>query len=227
MSKAPIILVCALALAAQAAATDRYGDHVLSYGARDSDFAAEYVTMLQTDLYQLGYGSYLEGKDEADGVFGHSTEAAVKAFQREYGVAVTGKVDAETTAALERALAGGAPAPQGPPPTLTLLDSQDLVIKEDVGKGRVKITPEKGVTYVFTGQGECLGCRVITPFGAYSDTKDAPADVVAALKALGDTGKAVIYDSAAHAGAYELEVEALNDLKDTPVHVNIYQLTRE
>ena len=214
-----------LLAAAAASAAGRYGDNTLQNGNRDSDFAGEYVTALQNDLYQLGYGSYLDGKDETGGVFGASTAAAVKAFQKDYGLAATGVVDAATAAAIEQALAGA--PPRVLTSKLTLLETHEIVIKAGEGVGRIKITPQKGVTYVFTGTGECQGCRVLTPLGGYADTKDAPADIVAALRALGDEGKAVTFAEAYHAGAYELEVEPINDLKDVPVTVRIYELAAE
>lgn len=58
----------------------------------------EYVTLLQTKLYQLGYdlGSY-----GVDGSFGSKTEAAVKAFQTASGLAADGICGKKTWAALD------------------------------------------------------------------------------------------------------------------------------
>ena len=53
-----------------------------------------------------------------------------------------------------------------------------------------------------------------------------PADVRYALAELGDDGKAVIFDDVPFAGKYFVEVEPLNDLRDTPVLIRIYELTR-
>lgn len=53
--------------------------------------------------YQLFYGGYL-GDDisEVDGVFGKKTEAAVKQFQKDHGIDVTGIVCPNTQTALDR-----------------------------------------------------------------------------------------------------------------------------
>ena len=58
----------------------------------------EYVTLLQTKLIQRGYDC---GKWGADGSFGAATEAAVKLFQKDNGLASDGVVGANTWAALE------------------------------------------------------------------------------------------------------------------------------
>ena len=57
-----------------------------------------YVTLAQTELIQRGYdlGSY-----GADGKFGAKTEAAVKAFQRDWGLAVDGVIGPKTWAMLD------------------------------------------------------------------------------------------------------------------------------
>src|SRR5687768_5801981 len=47
----------------------------------------------------------------ADGAFGPKTEGALKAFQKSANIAVTGKIDKATLAALTRKLDGARPAP--------------------------------------------------------------------------------------------------------------------
>lgn len=59
----------------------------------------EYVTLLQTKLIQLGYALPKYG---ADGSFGAETENAVKAFQRDSGLASDGVCGKNTWAALEQ-----------------------------------------------------------------------------------------------------------------------------
>lgn len=58
----------------------------------------EYVTLLQTELVQKGYDV---GKCGVDGSFGAGTEAAVRAFQRDAGLAVDGICGPKTWAALD------------------------------------------------------------------------------------------------------------------------------
>ena len=60
--------------------------------------SGEYVTLLQTLLIQRGYSV---GATGADGKFGNATLAAVKAFQKDNGLAVDGVVGRNTWAALE------------------------------------------------------------------------------------------------------------------------------
>lgn len=207
------------------AQTGRYGGHILQFGARDSDFAADYVSMLQTDLSKLGYDDYLLKSGKLESVFGPATQAAVKAFQRDWGLPVTGIVGEETAAAIGRARAGEKPASTGPAPKLALLDSAQLNIKAGQ-KGKYDIKPVQGTTYVISCGGDCLEANVINPYGAYAPVATPPADVRFALAELGDEGKAVIFDDVPFAGRYYVEIEPLNDLKDTPVSVRIYELTR-
>ena len=62
--------------------------------------SGEYVTLLQTKLYQLGYDI---GKNTGiDGKFGAKTEEAVKEFQRDHGLPVDGICGAQTWEALEK-----------------------------------------------------------------------------------------------------------------------------
>ncbi|NIT35086.1 MAG: hypothetical protein GTN49_01070 [candidate division Zixibacteria bacterium] len=224
-AKVATVVAAALALSAAAFAVNRYGDNTLKFGARDSDFAADYVTLLQNDLYNIGYGDYLEGFGRTDGIFGPATEAAVKAFQRDWGLPVSGIVRAETAATIVRALAGEKPKSTAPPPKLTLLDSAQITIKAGE-KGKYDIKPAPGTTYVISCGGDCLEANVINPYDAYAVVKPLPADVRYALRDLGDEGKAVIFDEASLAGKYYVEIEPLNDLKDTPVSLRIYELTR-
>jgi hypothetical protein len=203
----------------------RYGGHALEFGNRDSDFAADYVTLLQTDLSKLGYDDYLLKSGKLENAFGPGTEGAVKAFQRDWGLPVTGVVGAETTAALERALAGGKPESPGPPPKLTLLESAQITVKAGK-KGEYDIKPAQGTTYVISCGGDCFEANVVNPYDAYARVETPPADVRFALAELGDDGKAVVFDDVPFAGRYFVEVEALNDLKDTPVVIRIYELTR-
>ncbi|HUV85530.1 MAG TPA: peptidoglycan-binding domain-containing protein [bacterium] len=220
------ILLVALTLPAVVSAQGgRYGGHALEFGSRDSDFAADYVTLLQTDLSKLGYDDYLLKSGKLESAFGPATEAAVKAFQRDWGLPVTGVVGAETTAALERAVAGGRPESTGPPPKLTLLESAQITVKAGQ-KGTYDIKPVQGTTYVISCGGDCLEANVVNPYEAYARVVTPPADVRFALAELGDDGKAVIFDDVPFAGRYFVEVEPLNDLKDTPVLLRIYELTR-
>jgi hypothetical protein len=203
----------------------RYGGHALEFGNRDSDFASDYVTLLQTDLSKLGYDDYLLKDGKLESAFGPGTAGAVKAFQRDWGLPVSGVVGTETTAALERALAGERPESTGPPPKLTLLESAQLTIKPG-DKGKYDIKPVKGTTYVISCGGDCLEANVVNPYEAYARVVTPPADVRYALAELGDDGKAVIFDDVPFPGKYFVEVEPLNDLKDTPVLLRIYELTR-
>ncbi len=210
--------------AAGFAQNDRYGGHALEFGNRDSDFAADYVTMLQADLSKLGYDDYLLKSGKLESVFGPATEAAVKAFQRDWGLPVTGIVGPETTAAIGRARAGEQPVSETPP-KLTLLESAQLTIKPGQ-KGTYDIKPVQGTTYVISCGGDCFEANVVNPYDAYSPVETPPADVRYALRELGDDGKAVIFDDVPFPGRYYVEVEPLNDLKDTPVSIRIYELTR-
>lgn len=73
----------------------------------------EEVEFLQ---YQLFYAGYLgDDIDSVDGIFGKNTEAAVKAFQRDYGVDVTGIVCPNTQMKLDEVWEAGMEAQGGQP----------------------------------------------------------------------------------------------------------------
>ncbi|MBU3183055.1 peptidoglycan-binding domain-containing protein [Clostridium psychrophilum] len=57
------------------------------------------VKKLQTSLVKLGFNS-----EPIDGVFGPKTDAAVRAFQKDYGLVVDGIVEKNTWAAIDKAL---------------------------------------------------------------------------------------------------------------------------
>ena len=72
------------------------GDRDLKNGDEGAD-----VKELQSDLIELGYDC---GPWGADGEFGDCTEMAVKQFQKDHDLEATGVYDAETRAAMEKAL---------------------------------------------------------------------------------------------------------------------------
>ena len=63
----------------------------LKVGDADSADGIAYIVYLQNRLHELGYLS-----DSADGVYGSGTEAAVAAFQKTNGLAITGIADVAT-----------------------------------------------------------------------------------------------------------------------------------
>ena len=75
----------------------KLGDRLLKNGCEGAD-----VKQLQSDLIRLGYDC---GRWGADGDFGDATELAVKAFQRDSGLAADGICGPKTCVALEKALA--------------------------------------------------------------------------------------------------------------------------
>src|SRR5919201_3813155 len=88
------------------AARWRLGDRVLRYTA-SSPLIGDDVTALQVQLQELGYPL-----TRADGVFGAATEAALRAFQRDYGLVSDGVCGPATLRALRqlsRRVIGGRP----------------------------------------------------------------------------------------------------------------------
>lgn len=75
----------------------RYGQ-VLKRGAKGSA-----VKSMQQDLIKLGYANYLNPYG-ADGSFGAATESAVRAFQKDNGLAVDGSVGPATQAKIDALL---------------------------------------------------------------------------------------------------------------------------
>lgn len=78
-----------------------YGDSAGNHATVSRGSTGKDVTALQTYLIHLGYSC---GDNGADGVFGSGTRAAVRAFQRDHGLAVDGIAGRKTWAALFEAL---------------------------------------------------------------------------------------------------------------------------
>jgi len=72
------------------------GDRVIAYGMEGAD-----VKVMQAMLIELGYDL---GKWGADGDFGDCTEIALKQFQKDAGLHITGECNADTVKALNAAL---------------------------------------------------------------------------------------------------------------------------
>ena len=81
---------------------DKLGSRIIKLGVEGKD-----VTELQTALVKLGYklGTYGPNKDGVDGDCGAKTVAAIKAFQRDYGLGVDGEFGEESYAKLVEVLA--------------------------------------------------------------------------------------------------------------------------
>jgi N-acetylmuramoyl-L-alanine amidase len=91
--------------AALQAARLSLGDRLLSYSAKM--FVGDDVAALQERLLELGFDA-----GRVDGVFGHRTEAALKGFQRDYGLRADGVCGPATLRALKqlgRLVVGGRP----------------------------------------------------------------------------------------------------------------------
>ena len=71
----------------------------LQYGSRGAD-----VSKLQNALINLGYSV---GSTGADGIFGRNTDAAVRAYQRDYGLSVDGIAGQNTLSSLYGSASGG------------------------------------------------------------------------------------------------------------------------
>ena len=91
------LLMLAFALPALAQAPFEYPEGTLYRGITGYRDEVEFLQ------YQLFYGGYLgDDVSEVDGVFGKKTEAAVKQFQKDHGIDVTGIVCPNTQTALDR-----------------------------------------------------------------------------------------------------------------------------
>jgi len=106
----------------QAHAAVPYGETIIGTGAQSQE-----VVLLQADLRVLGYFTYPTNT----GYYGEVTENAVKAFQRDWGLAINGKVGLTTGPAIQEAAAqkraelaaNGGQAPEAPTQTATLLET--------------------------------------------------------------------------------------------------------
>jgi peptidoglycan hydrolase-like protein with peptidoglycan-binding domain len=124
---------------------------LLSYASSQTMIRGNDVKQLQEMLLQLGY---TPGK--ADGIYGPSTKAAVVTFQKKNGLEADGRVEADTWAALEKAVKAPLPEdaePEAPvengeihPPEETGNDDKEAQPKDatlDFGDRLLKYQPGK------------------------------------------------------------------------------------
>ena len=96
MMKKVFTLLILTVLMLSAAFASEYPEGTLYRGIKGYKEEVEYLQ------YQLFYAGYLgEDASEVDGVFGKKTEAAVRQFQKEHGIDVTGVVCPNTQKALD------------------------------------------------------------------------------------------------------------------------------
>lgn len=111
-------------------------------GALKKGATGDAVREVQKKLKSLGF---LKGS--ADGDFGDATEAAVRAFQKQYGLTVDGKVGNETMAKLTTAKATAKPtASPTPRPTATPSYSENTYLRQGDSGKQVTQMQEKLIT---------------------------------------------------------------------------------
>ncbi|MBL0387337.1 C40 family peptidase [Tumebacillus sp. ITR2] len=91
---AALVFVAPSLSTVQAHAAVPYGQTLITIGSTGND-----VTQVQADLRLLGYFTYPENT----GYYGEITADAVRAFQRDHGIEVNGKVGTETGPAIQAA----------------------------------------------------------------------------------------------------------------------------
>lgn len=128
------------------------GDRELKYGDEGED-----VKQLQENLIQLGYDCGIWG---ADGEFGDCTELALEHFQQDYDVPVTGVYDAETRAAMEKALdAQDEPVDE---PKMVQIVGGNCYVRSAPNTGGKKLgVAHKGETYKYQGETSDNGWHLI------------------------------------------------------------------
>lgn len=129
------------------------GDRELRNGDEGAD-----VRQLQMNLIELGYDCGWYG---ADGEFGDCTEAAVEKFQKDHGLEATGVFNAETRAAMEKALdEQDEPAEQ---PKYVLIRGGDCYIRSAPNKTNSKKygVAHRGDKYLYQGQTSDDGWHLI------------------------------------------------------------------
>ncbi|KEO85173.1 C40 family peptidase [Tumebacillus flagellatus] len=93
---AALVFVAPSLSTVQAHAAVTYGQTLITIGSTGDD-----VTQVQADLRYLGYFTYPQNT----GYYGEITADAVRAFQRDHGIEVNGKVGIETGPAIRNAVA--------------------------------------------------------------------------------------------------------------------------
>ena len=107
------------------------------------------VREMQANLIRLGYDC---GKWGADGDFGDATEIAVRAFQKEKKLAVTGIFDAESLAAMEKALANLDKTVVNPTKVKIVGGNCYARSGPTKEKGKILGVAKEGETYFYQGQ---------------------------------------------------------------------------
>jgi len=123
--------------------TETLGSRVLKNGSEGND-----VKEMQSGLIRLGYDL---GSWGADGDFGDQTEMAVKQFQRDHDLDVTGRFDARTLEAYEAALVAiSLPAED---PRSVVIEGGDCYIRSEAGtNGKILGVAKKGSALPYAGE---------------------------------------------------------------------------
>lgn len=157
-----LVLFCGVALA-----QNRYGGYLLTIGYSDSILPENYVTLLQQDLYALGYGESLATDGGVTGSFSYGTYLAVRQLQQDHHLEVNGIVDFDTIQEIEQSLltpGGNEPIETFPSlPRLQYMDS----FSTQLGEGSPQdfaLTTQSGNSYVIAIKGNVVP-KIFSPLG--------------------------------------------------------------
>ncbi len=98
-----ICLIFAAGWLCSAVSQNRYNGFVMEKG-MSGKLYAEWIMLLQYDLYYLGYGVYFDKYGGVTGEYQEQSQRAVKAFQSDHGMLADGVVGKKTAVAIEKAL---------------------------------------------------------------------------------------------------------------------------
>ena len=218
-----LVLFCDLAQA-----QNRYGGYLLSIGYSDSILPENYVTLLQQDLYTLGYGESLASEGGITGSFSYGTYLAVRQFQQNHHLEVNGIVDFDTIQEIEQSLltpGGNEPIETFPGlPRLQYIASfsaqlgegspQDFALATLAGNSYVIAIKGNVVPKILSPLGDEVACEKLSPVLASAIRDQIPPGY----------DQILYLDHAVMSADYKIKVEAEAGFLSTTAEIMSFQV---
>jgi len=228
-SKIVLLLLALLALHNPSPAQDRYGGYLLTIGYSDELLPGDFVSMLQQDLYALGYGSNIETDGGVTGLFGYGTYMAVLNFQKEHNLEANGVVSFETIRAMEQELfnTGGLLPVKvfADMPRLEYAGSFNAQIS-GADKSTFELETIRGDAYIIAVKGD-VTAGVISPAGMEILTSQMSPLLANAVRDQIPLGyDQILYvDDVSASGTYTIEVEPRSEYLQSEVEILCFKVS--
>lgn len=232
MKRAMIAIVATvllLGLAGVSLSQERYGGYLLTIGYSDDLLPGDFVTLLQQDLYALGYGEFLQSEGGVTGSFGFGTYMAVLSFQKEHHLDANGIVSFQTIGALEQALfSEGGPEPVKVFPDIPILEYAGSYSARISGASPSSFDLDviRGNSYIVALKGD-IEAGIYSPYGDEMFSSQVPPLLANAIRDQIPPGyDTILYmDETMFSGNFIIKVESAKDYLQSDVEILCFRVS--